>query len=113
MIEQTVLDYLNENSSVPWYWETPTDPPLRYGLIQKTGSSRSDWLCRATIALQSYAESMYEAAKLNDETKRLMDNIITLDEITASRLNSDYYYTDLTRKKYRYQAVYDLVHYGG
>ena len=113
MIEKTVLDYLNEHSSVPWYMETPIDPPVKYGLIQKTGSSMNNHIYRATIAVQSLADSLYEAAELNEETKRLMFSIVDLNEISASRLNSDYNYTNPNAKKYRYQAVFDLVHYGG
>ena len=39
-----------------------------------------------------------------------MDNIISLDSISKSKLNSDYNFTDTTKKQYRYQAVYDLVY---
>ncbi len=112
MIEKIVLDYLNERSSISWYMETPADPPEQYGLIQKTGSSVSNFIYRATMVLQTYADSAYEAACLNEETKGLMDGIIILNEIASSKLNSDYNFTDTTKKKYRYQAVYDLVHYG-
>ena len=113
MIEKTILDYLNEHASIPWYMETPKDPPAKYGLIQKTGSSMTDHIYRATIALQVYADSMYEAADLNEETKELMFQIVSLNEIASSRLNSDYNYTNTATKKYRYQAVFDLTHYGG
>ena len=37
--------------------------------------------------------------------------IIELDDISRCELNTDYNYTDTARKKYRYQAVYDIVHY--
>ena len=113
MIEKTVLDYMNTFSSIPWYMETPVAPPEEYGLIQKTGSSRDNWIYRATIVLQTHAASAYRAACLNEETKTLMDQIIMMHEIAASRLNSDYNFTNTQTKKYRYQAVYDLVHYGG
>ena len=113
MIEKTVMDYLNERSSIPWFMERPANAPAEFGLIQKTGSSRSNFIYRATIAIQTHAATLYRAAELNEETKRLMDNIIVLNEITASRLNSDYNYSNPAAKEYRYQAVYDLVHYGG
>ena len=37
--------------------------------------------------------------------------IVEMDDISKCQLNSDYNYTDTTRKKYRYQAVYDMVHF--
>lgn len=80
-------------------------------IIQKTGSGRDNTLSRATLAIQSYAETRYEAALLNEDVKEAMDNVIDLDRITKSKLNSDYDFTDTTTKRYRYQAVYDIHHY--
>ena len=54
---------------------------------------------------------MYEAAALNEKVKAAMKRIIERDEISRSTLNSDYNFTDVTTKKYRYQAVYDLKYY--
>ena len=113
MIEKTVLDYLNEHSSVEWFMERPKVAPASYGLIEKTGSSVNNFIYRSTFALQSYAPTLYEAAELNDETKSVMAGIIELDQITRADLNSDYNFTNTANKQYRYQAVFDLIHYGG
>ena len=43
--------------------------------------------------------------------KEAMKKIVEMDDISKCQLNSDYNYTDTTRKKYRYQAVYDMVHF--
>ena len=110
MIEKIVLDYLSENLNVPAYMEMPERQPERFVLIEKTGGSVEDFVHSATLALQSYAESMYEAAALNEEVKKAMDNIIILDSVSKSQLNTDYNFTDTKKKKYRYQAVYDLVY---
>jgi hypothetical protein len=40
-----------------------------------------------------------------------MENAITLDDVTRSALNSDYNFTDTASKGYRYQAVFDVIHY--
>lgn len=109
MIEKIVLDYLNEVLSVPAYLEKPEKETEKYVLIEKTGSAKKDFVESATIALQSYANSLWEAANLNKEVKTAMDNIIRLDSISSSKLNTDYNYTDTSKKKYRYQAIYDLV----
>lgn len=110
MIEKIVLDYLSEKLNKPVYMETPSNPPTSYVLLEKTGSSRENHIDRATFAIQSYDESLYKTALLNDAVKRAMDDIIELDNISKSSLNSDYNYTDTTNKKYRYQAVYDLIY---
>lgn len=83
----------------------------QYVLIEKTGSGETDHIKRATFAIQSYAGSLYSAALLNENVKEVMKNIVDLDEISKCSLNSDYNYTDTGRKKYRYQAVFDIVHY--
>lgn len=64
----------------------------------------------ATFALQSYADSMYEAALLNREVIEKMKNMITLDEIFKVKLNSDYNFTDPSTKKYRYQCIFDITY---
>lgn len=106
MIELTVLNYLSEALSVPVKMEVPIDPPEKLVVLEKTGSSRVDRLNTATIAAQSYAGSLAEAAALNEEVKAAIDNMIELDAISACRLNSDYNFTDTSMKKYRYQCVY-------
>lgn len=108
MIEKTVLDYLNQQLTEPCYMEVPENPPATFVVIQKTGSSRSDWVNTANFALQSYADTLANAAKLNEKVKTAMDNIITLADIGGVRLNSDYNNTNTQMKKYRYQAVYVL-----
>lgn len=54
---------------------------------------------------------MYEAAKLNEELKEIVEQLVILDEISGVSLNSDYNFTDTETKEYRYQAVFDINHY--
>jgi hypothetical protein len=81
-------------------------------VIEKTGGSQDNHINSSTFAIKSYAPSMYEAAVMNEEIKALMlDGLITLGEIAKVSLNSDYNFTDTETKTYRYQAVFDIVHY--
>lgn len=111
MIEIIVFNYLKNNLSVPTYVEKPTQKPQRYVVIDKIGSSKENHLLSSTIAFQSYAESKYQAAFLNEQVKEAVENMIQLDEIAGVSLNSDYNFTDTTTKEYRYQAVFDINHY--
>lgn len=111
MIEKIILDYLSEKLNVPVRMEENPDIQGEYVIIEKTGSGSTNHLKRATIAIKSFAESMYLAAELNEKVKSAMDEIIELDEVTRCELNSDYNYTNTSRKKYRYQAVFDITHY--
>lgn len=112
MIEIVIKNYLTGVLSVPVYLEIPkSGAPASYVVVEKTGSGITNHIRRATFAIQSIASSMYEAAALNEEVKAAMDNAIIRPEIARSQLNSDYNFTDTSKKYYRYQAVYDLVHY--
>ena len=111
MIEKTIIDFLTTKLTVPVYMEETTDAPGSFVLIEKTGSGREDFILASTFAFQSYAESLYGAALLNESLKKAIDELIVLDDIGQVRLNSDYNFTDTTTKRYRYQAVYDITHY--
>lgn len=112
MIEKDILDYLTEKLDVAVYMERPLNSATSFVLIEKTGSNqKARGLYEATIAIQSYANSLYNCAVLNEKVKQLMENIIYLDNICKVTLNSDYNYTDTSTKEYRYQAVFDLIHY--
>lgn len=111
MVEKIILDYLNTKLEVPAYMEEKPEMPKEYVLIEKTGGGIANHIRNATLAIQSYSFSKYEAAQLNEKVKEVMENCIELDDICSCELNSDYDYTDTARKKYRYQAVFDIVHY--
>ncbi len=115
MIERIVLDYLTGHLDVPVYMQEPInrtpDEVNSFVVIEKTGSGKENHLCTATIAIQSYAPTLYDAACLNEFVKELMENITELDDVTKSQLNSDYVFNKVSTKQPRYQAVFDLTHY--
>lgn len=112
MIEEIVIDYLNKNMSVPCYAERPEKKPSgEYLVIEKTGSAAENHIEDATIAVQSFADTLANAAALNEEVKRVMREIVSLKEVSAIRLNSDYNFTSTALKAYRYQAVFILTYY--
>lgn len=111
MIEEILLNYLNNALSVPAYMEVPEKPPESYVIVEKTGGSEENHIFSSMFTVQSYAKTLYYAAKLNDEVKHVMYKAVQLPEICRVDLNSDYNYTDTQTKKYRYQAVFDIVHY--
>ena len=110
MIETTVLDYLSSVLSEPCSLEVPERPPVRFVVLEKTGSSRKNFINTATFAVQSYAPSLFEAAELNERVKAAMDDLILLPDIFSAKLDSDYNFTDTATKQYRYQAVYNITY---
>lgn len=111
MIEKIIYDYMNAEMSVPCYMEEPEVTPEKYVVIEKTGSSRYKQIESATITFQSFAPSLYEAAELNEAVKAALLASTESEHISSATLNSDYNYTDTTTKRYRYQAVFDVVFY--
>lgn len=110
LIEVYLIEYLTKELGVNVYGQEEDATEGTYVVIEKLGSYVENYCRHSTIALKSYGATLLESAELNENVKDAMDNIIKKPEISCSKLNSDYNYTDVTTKKYRYQAVYDLVY---
>lgn len=111
MVELTVLNFLEQRLPYPVYMEKPVDEPERYYLLRKTGGDRENYVDSAIFVVMSYAESMLEAAKMNETAKNEMDNLIELDAISASKRNGDYPFPDTQTKRYRYQTVHNITYF--
>jgi len=111
MIEIMIKTKLEDALNIATFLEQPIDKPGKYLLIERKGMGEENHLGGSLFMFQSYAESMYEAALLNEEVKSAVKDLIIEDEIVSISLNTDYVFTDLTSKKYRYQAVFDIKHY--
>lgn len=115
-IEKIVYEYLqgrnfNVYMQAPESNPIPDEPMPSFVLIQKTGSGMTERLMEATLAIQSYGPSFWDASELNASIIEAMLDIISLDPITKITLNSDYEFADTERKQPRYQAVFDIVYY--
>lgn len=115
MIEITLRKFLESKLNVPVLMEIPKEPASHFVIIEKTGSTHENHVDSAIMTIQSYAPSLQSAMELNELVKYWMldgtEGLITLDEIASVNLNSDYNYTDTTSKRYRYQSVFEIVHY--
>lgn len=112
MIEVKILEYLVESLGTDdVYMEEPKDKVSPMVVIEKTSSGFSDQVSTAVFAIKSYHDSLYEAATLSNSVKTAMlnaaDNIVNISKVS---LNSEYNYTDVSTKRYRYQAVFDVVY---
>lgn len=110
MIAKTLLDFLGEDLDIGVYLEQPSDE-TGYILIDQTGSSQTNHITTTTLAIQSYAPSLYEAMVLNDRIKGAMERFAQLNEVARVELETDYNFTNTTTKQYRWQAVYLITHY--
>lgn len=111
MIELLIKHHLESELGVPVDIGHPDEAQVRHVVIDKTGSAKTNRLLSSTFAFQSYAESLYQAAVLNEKVKAAVESMEALPEVGKVKLNSDYNFTDETTKKHRYQAVFDIFHY--
>lgn len=111
IIEEKVRNHINSNSAVKAYIERQPEISGKFILVEKTGGGgNSDGVTPATIALQCYAPSLYEAAELNEQMKNVMKKLALDSKICKVKLNSDYPFPDTRTKEYRYQAVYNITY---
>jgi hypothetical protein len=111
LIEKTVMDYLDTVLDDPSFTQEQNNGMTRFHLIQKVGSSTENKIFTSMVAVQSIAPSRIEAAQMNKDVCEAMENIVELEVIGSCKLNSDYDYTDTSKKRYRYQALFEIVHY--
>ena len=116
MIEKVIIDYLNEHlTDANAYTQEPENknPSGSYFItVEKTGSQMTDHLYTSVIAVQSYAPSQYGAASLDETVRTLMLQIPDyVADVSGVRLIGNSNYTDTSKRQYRYQAVFDVIHY--
>lgn len=111
MIELDVLRFLEQRLPSPVYMEVPAKPPARYYILRKADSSRENLIDSAMFTVMSYAESLLEAAKLNELAKTAMDDLVELDSVSSSRRGGDYPFPDTNNKQPRYLTVHNITHY--
>lgn len=111
MIEEVVIAYLSERLQVPVYGDLPEDFPMTFVTVEKTGSYTKDHIVTETLAIQSWADTQYNAAALNKTVKQTMKGLLDLDCVSRVKLNSDYNFIDVTTKRDRYQAVFEVVYF--
>lgn len=91
--------------------EEPEKPETSYVILERVGSSRENMIETASFAVQSYGKDLLEAATLNDEVKEAMFRLTECSDVASCRLQTDYNFTDPVTMRYRYQALFDVVHY--
>lgn len=111
MIEILVRDWLEEHGITARLEMPEHYSGGQFCVIEKTGSSYRQALDEDTLAVQSYGDSLYEAAALNRAVCAAMLELHESLAVCYCRKNSDYNFTDTERKRYRYQAVFDILHY--
>lgn len=111
IIEQILVERLNRVLGVSVVAEESSPIVPREVVLEKIGSSRENFITTSMISAKSYAESLHEAAQLNEEVKEAMFDSVVLDEVSGCSLNSEYNNTDTVRKRYCYRSVFNITHF--
>ena len=110
IIEQIILNRIRAVLPDPVYMEVPPDPPGRFYVLEKTGSSEDHSLLTAMIAVQSIAPNMPAAIALNDRVKSAMRQLPTLTNVFRCHCETDHNFSDPRTKSRRYQAIFEIVY---
>ena len=112
-IEEIVIDYLTSNlpAGVSVSGFVPSPMPANFVTVEKTGSSEQNQIRNATIAVQSWGKTQYEAMTLNENVKDVLRGLPELPVVSACKCSTDYNYTDTTTNRSRYQALFKVVYY--
>lgn len=113
MIEEVILEALETGTNVNAYMEIPEEQEESFVVLERTGGGqRGAQMRTAVFAVQSYAPTLLAAATLNEKVLNAMQELqYQENEITTCQLNSTYNFTDPETRRYRYQAVFDLVYF--
>ena len=111
MIEFVVKDHLEANLETPVYFEYPQNPPASFLVLNVENNPRENLLDSALIVVSSYGPSQIAAAELNHAVKPVLDGLVEIPCISASKRGGDYPAFDTSNKKYRYQAVQTITYY--
>lgn len=119
MIEKLIFDYLTsvlEDDVV--LMEAPQIPsddfavwPDNLVLIERLGGSKTNKVSHASIAVQSYGASLYDAVRRDAEVRTYMEDAPAyLVNVGRVALNSCYNFTDTRTGRYRYQSIFEIYY---
>lgn len=109
MIEADLYDFLTANITVPAFATVPKDRPKRFVTFERTGGSIDTFRDLPTFAIQSWAQTVAEAAALADEVRAVLPRLVELADVAKVTVGGTYNFPDPGTKQARYQTVVDLV----
>ena len=110
MIEERIKTYLDTAlQGTPIYLEVPKTMPGKFIVFQIADGGRTNRIDAVTLEFNSYADSKYDAAVLDESLREAMDSINDGTDITC-KINTRSDSQDSTLKKYRYRCYYNLYY---
>lgn len=109
-IEATIIEYLNDAlADVAVTGGKPQGIGRTFVTVEKTGSSRENYVEAAMLAIQSWAPTQAEAMLLNERVKAAMESApADLPDVYRAHCQTDYNFPDTSTQHWRYQAVFEV-----
>lgn len=111
MIEFVIKEHLQQRLAVPVFFEFPRHAGESFVVLKVENNPRENLIDSALLVVDSYGPTQLAAAQLNKTVKPLLDDLVLLPRISASKRGGDYPAFDSVNKKYRYQAVQNITYY--
>lgn len=111
LTEKIIITYLSGKQVKASGEESAQDE--EYVVVEKIGGGMTNGVIDEDIAIRSVAGSRAAAAQLNEKVKSYMYEINELPEINRATLQNDYNDTDISKRKYQYQSIFNIVRSGG
>ena len=112
MIEVTIKDYLENNlNNVPVYMEYPKNPGKKFILLQLADGGQINYIDAATFFVTVYADSLYMAAELKEEVKKLLFQAVMLPSISSASLGQEQAGTDSANNMYQYNLTFNFYYF--
>ena len=118
-IETFIINYLDAalttvigstTVKIPVSGDVPSPVPDKFVTVEMTGADEENKIRFATIAVQSWDTTRAGAMALNEQVITAMEAMVSQAAISSCTLDNSYNYTDLARKKPRYQSVFSVVY---
>lgn len=108
-VAATLINYLDNSSSIPWFHNSPQNAPTEYGTLNRDGGAYDEFVRdQPTITLIIYASTRGRAAALANSVKRaLIASKWAVDNVFNVSILSDYY--DPLDGKHRHRITASLV----
>lgn len=107
-VEALMIAHLN-SCGIAAYAAPPADRPERFATVELAGrrAAASGFAAVYTVAVQSWAGSLYDASELMGEVERAMRSF---DAPDVSRVRADSAYRfETSDRRPRYQALYEIT----
>lgn len=110
MVEKDIRDGLVDRLDVPVYTELPDTLPASYVHLVRSGHYIENYVHHATITMWSVAESLYEAAVLDETVQEAMEDMYSSDVVSGLSLENNYNDTDSVTREYKYRSEYLITY---